>query len=55
MVTNGERILRFVTSHYIPIAELGAALVELATVGDERRVWSNGELRKRGQTALEAT
>lgn len=55
MVTNGEPILRFVTSHYIPLAELSAALGDLAVVGDERRVWNNGELRQRGQTVLKAT
>lgn len=54
MVTNGESIMRFVTSHYIPVAHLGSALADLAVVGGEKRVLDNGELKKRGQTALKA-
>lgn len=55
MVTNGESIMRFVaSSHYIPLAELGAALADVAVAGGERRVLDNGELRQRGQAALKA-
>lgn len=55
MVTNGDSILRLVTSHFIPLADLGAALADLAVIGGERRVIDNGELRQRGQAALKAS
>lgn len=55
IVTSGESMMRFVTSHYIPLEQLAAALTDLAVVGGERQVWSNGDLKLRGQAALKAT
>ncbi|SMQ49527.1 unnamed protein product [Zymoseptoria tritici ST99CH_3D7] len=54
LVTEGESVMRFVSSSYIPVATLGAALVDLAVVGGEQSVLNNGELRERGKSALKA-
>ena len=36
----------------IRVDELGAAMVNLATVGDEKRVWDNADLVTRGREIL---
>ncbi|WPH00271.1 Hypothetical protein R9X50_00309500 [Acrodontium crateriforme] len=55
-VTNGESLMRFVLPNwYIPLAELAAAMVDLAINGSNETFLENADVRAHGQAALTAT